>query len=132
MSDGRGNGSSLLSSFASPNRSLPAGLTFGGNSGFEVGAADVSGPFPFRCRPVGDPPRVKTVSMIGTASIRSTIEQSLTDSPVIDVVSPLDHSKIATPTAGFSVRGTFGRTKSNFEPSATGNDDSPSEWIYPS
>jgi hypothetical protein len=131
ISERRGNPSSVLSTFVSPNLSSPVGLTFGGGSTFEVGNVDLSGPFSLHCRPLGDYQRVKGVNMVGAASVRSSIEQNLIDSPVIDISSPLDHSKISTPAAGFSVRGTFGRTKSNFDSLTSGNEGA-SEWVYPS
>ena len=69
-------------------------------------------------KPMGDHQRVRTISMVGAASMRSSIEQTQMQSPVINMESPLDHSKISTPAAGFSVRGTYGR--SNLPPEAPG------------
>lgn len=95
--------------------------TFAAGSTFDSTQFDLSGTLPsLRSRAGQDHQRVRSVSMIGTASIRSTIETTQIQPPIILSESPLDHCKVATPAAGFSVRRNRGRN-SNINVPVTSN-----------
>lgn len=48
--------------------------------------------------------QLRSVSMNGTVSLRSTVDASSLQPPKINVQSPLDRSKVITPSIGFSTR----------------------------
>lgn len=57
--------------------------------------------------------QVRSVSMKATSSLRSSIDQSSIQPPIINAQSPLNRSKVATPSIGFSTR-TFRSKNTNF------------------
>jgi hypothetical protein len=64
-----------------------------------------------RPRSVGDRDQVRAVSMTGIPSVQRSIEQAQIIPPMISTESPMHHSKVMTPAAGFSVRKSHGTPK---------------------
>ncbi|OHT13647.1 hypothetical protein TRFO_16209 [Tritrichomonas foetus] len=104
--------------------------TFVGSATFDPGQIDMPNLSLFmRSRPIGgggggDHQHVRSISMNGASSMRSSLDYSRIQPPQISHESPLSRSKVATPSTGFSIRhinstrANYANTSSN---SYTGN-----------
>ncbi len=97
-------------------------FTFAGGTSFD----NVSFEMPnisFKVRSAGDLQRMRSVSMQDAASVRFSV-QHVPLPPPVNLESPFENSKVATPATGFSVRGGYKRARfsdTKFTPIYTDN-----------